>query len=70
LIAELADAKKKIKDESVPESEKTFLKATIPRLEAEIKKKKETICGLLDDQYGEIDHHSQWYLMGEKVVGH
>jgi hypothetical protein len=70
LIAELADAKKKIKDESVPESEKTFLKATIPRLEAEIKEKKETICGLLDDQYGEIDHHSQWYLMGEKVVGH
>lgn len=70
MIGELADAKKKIKDKSVPESEITFLKAAIPRLEDEIKEKKEKIRGLLDDQYGEIDHHSQWYLMGESIVGH
>jgi predicted RNase H-like nuclease (RuvC/YqgF family) len=70
LMEELADAKKKIKDEYVPETEITFLKATIPRLEAEIKEKKEIIRGLLEDPYYEIDHHSQWYLMGESVVGH
>jgi hypothetical protein len=69
LIGELADAKKKIKDESVPELEKTFLKASIPHLEAEIKEKKEKIRGLLEDEYAELDHHSEWYVMGESIAG-
>jgi hypothetical protein len=68
LIGELAEAKKKLKDETVPVSEKTFLKAKIPHLEAEIKEKKEKIRGLLEDDYCELDHHSQWYLMGASIA--
>jgi hypothetical protein len=70
LIGELADAKKKIKDASVPESEKISLKASIPHLEAAIKEEKEKIRGLLKDEYAELDPHSQWYLMGESIAGH
>jgi hypothetical protein len=66
LTKELVEAKKKMDDKSIDKDKKTFLKAQMPKLEAEIKTEREAVLGLLDED--ELDPRGEFYLMAKKLT--
>ena len=53
-------------DKSVEADKKTFLKAQIPKMEAEIKEVKEKLASILESE--ELDPRGEYYLLAEKLV--
>ena len=53
-------------DPSVDSDKKTFLKAQLPKLEAEIKQKKEFVLGLLEEE--ELDPRGEWFVLAQKIT--
>ena len=66
LTKEHAEAKKKMDDPSVESDKKTFLKAQIPKMEAEMKDVKEKLVNILDAD--ELDPRGEYFLLAEKLV--
>lgn len=66
MTKELVEAKKKLDDKSVTSDKKTFLKAQMPKLEAEIKIEKDEVLGLLEED--ELDPRGEFYLMAKKLT--
>ena len=63
---ELAEAGKKLKDDSIGADKKTFLKAQMPKMETEIGKLKKTIAELLDED--ELDPRGEFFVLAKKLV--
>ena len=53
-------------DKSIESDKKTFLKAQIPKMEAEIKDCKEKLANILESE--ELDPRGEFYLLAEKLV--
>ena len=53
-------------DSSVEADKKTFLKAQIPKMEAEIKDIKEKLINILDSD--ELDPRGEFYLLAQKLT--
>ena len=66
LTKELAEAGKKLKDDSIGADKKTFLKAQMPKMETEIGKLKKTIAELLDED--ELDPRGEFFVLAKKLV--
>ena len=66
LTKEHTEAKKKMDDSSVEADKKTFLKAQIPKMEAEIKDIKEKLINILDSD--ELDPRGEFYLLAQKLT--
>jgi hypothetical protein len=66
LTKEHLEAKKKMDDKSVEADKKTFLKAQIPKMEAEIKEVKEKLASILESE--ELDPRGEYYILAEKLV--
>ena len=66
LTKELVEAKKKMDDKSITADKKTFLKAQMPKLEAEIKIEREEVLGLLDED--ELDPRGEFFVMAKKLT--
>ena len=66
LIKEHTEAKNKLADNSVESDKKTFLKAQLPKLEAEIKEKKTFLASLLEEE--ELDPRGEWYILAQKIT--
>mmetsp|Transcript_5692 Transcript_5692/g.8024 ORF Transcript_5692/g.8024 Transcript_5692/m.8024 type:complete len:93 (+) Transcript_5692:92-370(+) len=66
LTKELGEAQKKMKDGSIEADKKTFLKAQIPKMEAEIKKYKTTVSELLESD--ELDPRGEFFLLAQKLT--
>ena len=66
LTKEHSEAKKKMDDKSIEADKKTFLKAQIPKMEAEIKDVKEKLLNILDSE--ELDPRGEFFLLAEKLV--
>lgn len=66
LTKEHLEAKKKMDDKSIEADKKTFLKAQIPKMEAEIKEVKEKLASILESE--ELDPRGEYYLLAEKLV--
>ena len=66
LTKEHSEAKKKMEDKSIEADKKTFLKAQIPKMEAEIKDVKEKLLNILDSE--ELDPRGEFFLLAEKLV--
>lgn len=66
LTKEHLEAKKKMDDKSVEADKKTFLKAQIPKMEAEIKEVKEKLVSILESE--ELDPRGEYYILAEKLV--
>jgi hypothetical protein len=60
------EAQKKLKDPSVESDKKTFLKAQIPKMEAEMKKLKASIGELLQEE--ELDPRGEYFVLAAKLV--
>ena len=60
------EAKKKMDDKTVEADKKTFLKAQIPKMEAEIKEVKEKLASILESE--ELDPRGEYYLLAEKLT--
>jgi hypothetical protein len=66
LTKDHAEAKKRMDDSSVEADKKTFLKAQIPKMEAEIKDIKEKLVNLLESD--ELDPRGEFYLLAQKLT--
>ena len=66
LTKEYWEAKKKMDDKSVEADKKTFLKAQIPKMEAEMKDVKEKLSNILESE--ELDPRGEYYLLAEKLL--
>mmetsp|Transcript_82251 Transcript_82251/g.114188 ORF Transcript_82251/g.114188 Transcript_82251/m.114188 type:complete len:92 (+) Transcript_82251:100-375(+) len=66
LTKELNEAQKKMKDSSVEADKKTFLKAQIPKMEAEIKTYKTKVAELLESD--ELDPRGEFFLLAQKLT--
>ncbi len=66
MTKEHLEAKKKMDDKSVEADKKTFLKAQIPKMEAEIKEVKEKLASILESE--ELDPRGEYYILAEKLV--
>ena len=55
-----------MEDKSIEADKKTFLKAQIPKMEAEIKDVKEKLLNILDSE--ELDPRGEFFLLAEKLV--
>ncbi len=66
LTKEHLEAKKKMDDKSVESDKKTFLKAQIPKMEAEIKEVREKLVSILESE--ELDPRGEYYLLAEKLL--
>lgn len=66
MTKEHLEAKKKMDDKSVEADKKTFLKAQIPKMEAEIKEVKEKLASILESD--ELDPRGEYYILAEKLV--
>mmetsp|Transcript_121613 Transcript_121613/g.351050 ORF Transcript_121613/g.351050 Transcript_121613/m.351050 type:complete len:92 (-) Transcript_121613:52-327(-) len=66
LVKDHTEAKKKMDDKSVENDKKTFLKAQIPKMEAEIKDVKKKLADILESE--ELDPRGEYYLLAEKLL--
>ena len=66
LTKELAEAGKKMKDDSVDAQKKTFLKAQIPKMEKEVTELKKKVGDLLESE--ELDPRGEFYLLAQTLV--
>ena len=66
MTKELAEANKKLKDDSVEADKKTFLKAQMPKMETEIGNLKKAITELLDED--ELDPRGEYFILAKKLV--
>lgn len=53
-------------DSSIEADKKTFLKAQIPKMEAEMKDLKEKLSMILESE--ELDPRGEYFLLAEKLV--
>ena len=66
MTKEHLEAKKKMDDKSIESDKKTFLKAQIPKMEAEIKEVKAKLASILESE--ELDPRGEYYLLAEKLL--
>jgi hypothetical protein len=66
LTKEHAEAQRKLKDGSLESDKKTFLKAQLPKMEAQIKELKATLSELLDED--ELDPRGEFFVMAQKLI--
>ena len=66
LTKELGEAQKKMKDSSIEADKKTFLKAQIPKMEAEIKNYKTKVSELLESD--ELDPRGEFFILAQKLT--
>ncbi|KAG7368651.1 hypothetical protein IV203_031394 [Nitzschia inconspicua] len=66
LTKEHTEAQKKLKDPALESDKKTFLKAQLPKMEAEIKKLKESLTELLQED--ELDPRGEYFVMASKLI--